>query len=166
MHPEFSPAKLFFAASSATRARANSAEYLMGKRRQSHSTTTEYSKKRVVIFLSVWLYWIVPMLPARAGGDVEAILRLVNQARARSANSGGRYYRPAPPLRLSGGRSEVGTLHGAHRPVRACDQRLNLCEADRSGLRSHGHGREHIRQSFRERHSAPPGAALDIAATS
>lgn len=42
------------------------------------------------------------MLPARAGGDVEAILRLVNQARARSANCGGRYYRPAPPLRLSG----------------------------------------------------------------
>lgn len=58
--------------------------------------------KHAMILATVWLCWSVPSHSVYAGGDVQTILRLVNQARARGATCGGRYYRPASPLRLSG----------------------------------------------------------------
>jgi uncharacterized protein YkwD len=63
--------------------------------------------KHAIILASVWLCWAMPSQSAHAGGDVQAILGLVNQARARGASCGGRYYRPAPPLRLHAGLSRA-----------------------------------------------------------
>jgi uncharacterized protein YkwD len=57
--------------------------------------------KPTIIFIGLCLWLAASAQTARAGDDTQTMLSLVNQARARGATCGGRYYGPAPPLKRS-----------------------------------------------------------------
>lgn len=64
--------------------------------------------KTALIFAAAWLWLSLPPVLADArASDLGTMHHLINQARARGANCGGRWYAPAPPLRLHGGLSSA-----------------------------------------------------------
>ena len=61
-----------------------------------------------LVLVAVWLVLSVPFDCAQAqSSDLRTMQALINQARARGANCGGKWYDPAPPLQWHGGLSRA-----------------------------------------------------------